>query len=189
MLESIIAYYTKGNNSAFAEMIGLSPQGLNSWKKRNSFDAELICQKCPGISARWLLTGEGEMIEQSAPKAPAANNDTPPQDYIKDVVALINRKDSEIHAKEEELQRFRHQVSDLRSQAAALQAQATEATTQAAEAKAQATELQVQATEARAQAAELQARLAISESEQNHLRLLLQRTASDVPTVHTADVG
>lgn len=68
MLECLINHYTDGNKTAFARLLGVKPQTINTWLIRNSFDVYLIYSKCGGVSASWLLTGEGEMFE--APSAP-----------------------------------------------------------------------------------------------------------------------
>ena len=68
MLECLINHYTDGNKAAFARMLTITPQVLSQWLARSSFDNELLFQKCPGVSASWLLTGEGEMFE--APSTP-----------------------------------------------------------------------------------------------------------------------
>ena len=62
MLECLINHYTDGNKAAFAKMVTVTPQTISKWLARNSFDNELLFQKCPGVSASWLLTGEGEML-------------------------------------------------------------------------------------------------------------------------------
>lgn len=62
MLECLINHFTDGNKAAFGRMLGIKPQTINSWLLRNSFDIDLIYSKCAGISAHWLLTGEGEML-------------------------------------------------------------------------------------------------------------------------------
>lgn len=64
MIRKMARYYKNGNKAAFARMLGISPQTLNSWCARNIFDAILIYEKCDGISAKWLLTGEGDMLEK-----------------------------------------------------------------------------------------------------------------------------
>ena len=33
------------------------------WLSRNTFDAEVIYEKCEGVSADWLLSGKGDMIK------------------------------------------------------------------------------------------------------------------------------
>lgn len=64
MLESLINYYTDGNKARFALLIGVKPQTVSGWVSRNTFDAEVLYEKCANISAEWLLSrGEGEMIK------------------------------------------------------------------------------------------------------------------------------
>ena len=66
MLECLINQYTDGNKAAFARMLTITPQVLSQWLARSSFDNELLFAKCKGVSASWLLTGEGEMFEASS---------------------------------------------------------------------------------------------------------------------------
>lgn len=69
ILECLINHFTDGNKSAFAKKLGVKPQTINTWLLRNTFDIDLIYSKCAGVSASWLLTGEGEMLE--APSTPS----------------------------------------------------------------------------------------------------------------------
>lgn len=61
-VNALISYFSNGNKTAFASKLGLKPQSINNWIARNTFDADLIFSKCDGISAEWLLTGEGDML-------------------------------------------------------------------------------------------------------------------------------
>jgi len=63
MIKAMVSYYTDGNKAAYARLLGVPPQTLSSWESRNIFDAELIYRKCKDISAKWLLSGEGEMLD------------------------------------------------------------------------------------------------------------------------------
>lgn len=63
MILALIEHYSNGNKAQFASLLGITPQGLSTWIKRESFDIELIFSKCEGISAQWLLTGNGEMLK------------------------------------------------------------------------------------------------------------------------------
>lgn len=68
ILENLINYYANGNKKRFSEMLGIKPQTLSGWLNRGSMDYVLLFTKLEGISASFLLTGEGEMFE--APSAP-----------------------------------------------------------------------------------------------------------------------
>ena len=67
-LESLINYYTDGNKTQFANMLGIKPPTVNSWFLRDTFDLELIYSKCIDVSSDWLLTGEGEMLKSERPQ-------------------------------------------------------------------------------------------------------------------------
>lgn len=64
MIESLINYYTDGNQAKFAAKLGIPAQNINAWIKRSTFNAELIFEKCEGVSAEWLLTGRGDMLKE-----------------------------------------------------------------------------------------------------------------------------
>lgn len=65
MLTQLINYYANGNKANFAAMVGIKPQLLSNWLKRNTFDAELLYKECKGVSADWLLSEEGDMIQNT----------------------------------------------------------------------------------------------------------------------------
>ena len=65
MILAMIEHYSNGNKAQFASRLGITPQGLSTWIKRESFDLELVFSKCEGLSAQWLLTGEGDMFENN----------------------------------------------------------------------------------------------------------------------------
>ena len=75
MILALIEHYSKGNKAQFANLLGITPQGLSTWIKRESFDIELIFAKCEGLSAQWLLTGEGEMLKPNVPSVAIPDTD------------------------------------------------------------------------------------------------------------------
>ena len=86
MLEAILSHYTNGNKAKFANILGVSPQTISAWVARSTFDSELIYTKCSDISADWLLTGKGPMLEKeiSASASPLHLTPTIPIDDISD---------------------------------------------------------------------------------------------------------
>lgn len=62
-LQRLIDYYCGGNKSNFAKKLSIKPQTLSGWETRDSMDYDLIFAKCENLSAKWLLTGEGDMLE------------------------------------------------------------------------------------------------------------------------------
>ena len=65
MVENLVNYYSAGNQANFAAKLGIQAQNISAWIKRGTFNAELIYEKCEGISASWLLSGKGDMIDES----------------------------------------------------------------------------------------------------------------------------
>lgn len=62
ILRKLIEYYSDGNGSKFARLLGVKPQTISTWLARNTYDIELIFAKCYNINPFFLLTGEGEML-------------------------------------------------------------------------------------------------------------------------------
>lgn len=65
-LEAMISYYGEGKPSAFAKLLGVAPSTISSWMVRDTIDYDLVFAKCEGISAEWLLSGEGQMLKNAA---------------------------------------------------------------------------------------------------------------------------
>ena len=61
ILETLINYYSDGNKAKFAAMIGIKPQLLSNWIKRDTLDYEQVYNGCPNLSGDWLLSGEGDI--------------------------------------------------------------------------------------------------------------------------------
>ena len=62
-LLKLIEYYSAGNKSEFARLLGVTPQAITTWIARDTFDTETIYAKCVNINADWLLTGAGNMLK------------------------------------------------------------------------------------------------------------------------------
>ena len=122
MLECLINHYTDGNKAAFAKMVTVTPQTISKWLARNSFDNELLFQKCPGVSASWLLTGEGEMFE--APTTPTISQTVTASSHVTQTAggapaetpaaanALLSAKDEMLAAKDEIISALRQSLTD-----------------------------------------------------------------------------
>jgi hypothetical protein len=52
------------SEAAFARFLGITPQTLNNWHKRDTFDLATVYTKCLCLEPHWLITGEGEMIKK-----------------------------------------------------------------------------------------------------------------------------
>jgi phage repressor protein C with HTH and peptisase S24 domain len=67
ILNKIKSHYGFKKDSDLARFLEISPQTFSNWKKRNSYDPQLIYTKCPEINSDWLLTGKGPMLKDSFP--------------------------------------------------------------------------------------------------------------------------
>lgn len=63
ILNEIKSTYKFKKDSEFARFLGIKPQTLASWYSRNTFDIDLLYEKCPNINADWLLSGKGEKLK------------------------------------------------------------------------------------------------------------------------------
>ena len=63
-LNQLVAHYANGVKAEFARMLGITPQNLNSWYVNKYIDIKKVFHTCPGVSADWLVTGEGEMLKK-----------------------------------------------------------------------------------------------------------------------------
>ncbi|MGB0869510.1 MAG: LexA family transcriptional regulator [Flavobacteriales bacterium] len=68
ILNEIKSHYNFKTNSDFAKFLGIRPQVLSNWFSRNTFDTELIYTKCLNLNPHWLITGEGEMLQNNLTK-------------------------------------------------------------------------------------------------------------------------
>lgn len=82
ILDEIINALCLGSKADFARSIDISPQTITNWMNRGiSKDGLLAIQKAyPNISSHWLMTGEGEMLndmsEKIEPLAPTTSVDS-----------------------------------------------------------------------------------------------------------------
>lgn len=63
IIEQIKKHLGLSKDKEFADYLGVKPNVVANWKKRNSYDAELIFTKCDFLNAEILLTGKGELIK------------------------------------------------------------------------------------------------------------------------------
>ena len=71
--ECIINSLCDGNQSRCSKLLGVTPQTINTWLTRDTFDIERVYSCCGALNPHWLLTGEGEMMKDEATKAEPAD--------------------------------------------------------------------------------------------------------------------
>lgn len=125
MLDAIVAYFTHGNKAKFATMLGVSAQTISAWGTRNTFDTELIYTKCIGISAEWLLTGEGPMLREERSKGiihedPQVPTPKPDESILynmyKDLMEEKKEKEKKIEQLTNELRAMERKVGTLEAE-------------------------------------------------------------------------
>ena len=95
-LLSLIDHYSSGNKSEFARMIGVSPQAVNTWISRNTFDIDIVYAKCVNVSPDWLLTGHGSMLKtKGSNQSCSVAEDTIPDHKDKKNKAIYPKKQGE----------------------------------------------------------------------------------------------
>lgn len=84
ILDRIKEAYSLKSNAKLAAFLGIPPTTLSSWYSRNSFDLDLIYEKCVDIDLNWLLTGEGSMFRKESEKEniPVAHPSDSPMEGI-----------------------------------------------------------------------------------------------------------
>ncbi|MDD7724112.1 MAG: hypothetical protein SOY07_08725 [Bacteroidales bacterium] len=87
LLNALIAHYTNGSKAKFAALLGLTPQTISTWFKRNSLDAHLIYKKCEGVSGDWLLSGGEGNMHKTTPDQAGREQSEPPAEQGKQTVA------------------------------------------------------------------------------------------------------
>ena len=94
-VSSLVEYYGKGNKSEFARLLGTTPQVIATWIARDTMNYDLIYAKCEGLSAHWLLSGEGDMLQ--APVATAEYSGIGQlSDTIQSLCTALNERNKEI---------------------------------------------------------------------------------------------
>lgn len=117
IINELKKHYNFKSDKSFADFLGISPQGLNTWKNRNTLDIELLYSKCVGVNANWLLTGNGEMFLDKENKGITTNTSQDSKlllDKIEDLVtekALLKRELEEVKKQLEEVVKSKQPIN------------------------------------------------------------------------------
>lgn len=74
ILKKLAEYYGISKNVDFARFFGLSEPTAFNRLKVGYIDFEQVYEKCPDISADWLLSGEGPMLKKDRDNIVASQN-------------------------------------------------------------------------------------------------------------------
>lgn len=112
ILNTLIQYYANGNKSKFANLLGITPQAISAWEKRNTFDVELVFTKCENINAHWLLSGEGEMLASEDSETLSSTKNDPLSEKL---LLMLEKKDEVIRHQAEDIGKLREQIDQMRN--------------------------------------------------------------------------
>jgi len=73
----------------FANFLGIKQNTLSTWHSRNTFDIDLISQKCDFLNYDWLLTGRGEMLKNNVTEVNIADSPQSEIEYLKREIQTI----------------------------------------------------------------------------------------------------
>jgi len=65
IIERLKSYFQVDSDSKLAQILGVKPNTISTWKARHSVDWPLIFSKCDNLNLNWLLTGEGPMLRNT----------------------------------------------------------------------------------------------------------------------------
>ena len=111
ILERIKAFYKLKSDAKLASFLGIPPTTLASWYSRNTFNLDLIYEKCVDIDLKWLLTGEEVILKNESSlntqaSAPQQENMIPYYMY-KDLQEENRKLEREIGRLEEQLKHLK----------------------------------------------------------------------------------
>lgn len=75
----------------FANFLGIKQSTLSTWHARNTFDIDLISQKCEDLSYDWLLTGNGEMLKNDKIESNITDSKQSELEYYKMQLEMIRK--------------------------------------------------------------------------------------------------
>lgn len=113
ILNNIQEYYGFDVDARFAEFLDIPAQNLTKWKKRRTYNIELLCTKCTEISAEYIITGNGPIVKTES-VIPAKFSE-PNEEYKKEQ-SIEEQLLEKIKFQEEQLEWYRKQLDVLTKQ-------------------------------------------------------------------------
>lgn len=104
-------------DAELARFLGITSGLLANWKARNTYNLEILLEKCSDISLDWLLLGKGEMLRTKTPESTIEkprqiqaeiNNNS---DYIRE---LMETQAKYLKLLEKENERLLRQIDELK---------------------------------------------------------------------------
>lgn len=101
ILNGIKLYYGFKTKVEFAEFLEIDAKVLSAWYRRNTFDVFLLHTKCREISPSWLLTGEGEMLQNFSEKS--TNSSEKCIEKMTNYIEMLEKENKKLNKELEEI--------------------------------------------------------------------------------------
>lgn len=97
IIERIKKYYGFKTNRQFAVFLGVSPQAISGWIKRNTIDYDLIFSKCHDMSIDMMIRGFANKHEDTSKEefTDSSDNETKTKKLAIDMLRGIRMNDQE----------------------------------------------------------------------------------------------
>jgi len=126
ILEELRKYKKFKTQTEFATFLGITPQSISKWYKRNTFNLNILSTKFPEINTEWLVTGEGEMLKGQIVSISNVNgnnigcgHDNTINDSDTSVRELLNQlkvKDNQISKSQDQISKQQDQITKQQEQ-------------------------------------------------------------------------
>lgn len=107
LISRLKIYFKVEADKELAQYLGVSATNLSNWKKRRTFDFDVIFTKCEGINLNWLFFGEGDPL-RGVNKAPPGESIENPNDSL-----LINALRENIETQRRYISFLENRVSEM----------------------------------------------------------------------------
>lgn len=98
-IKEMVDRLASGKNTVFANTLGVSEANIRGYIKNITpkYDVLRAIVTSYGVSAHWLLTGEGEMIEKKVTKpTPEPTNETESDAYLRGQIDALNKSNKDL---------------------------------------------------------------------------------------------
>jgi len=89
ILNKIRLHLNIKTDTEFAKYLGINRNVLSNWKARNTYDINILTQKCDFLNKDYLLTGNGEMLKNNKTDGIVTDSPQNELDYYKSQLEMI----------------------------------------------------------------------------------------------------
>ncbi|HBX45525.1 helix-turn-helix domain-containing protein [Limibacterium fermenti] len=89
ILDRLKEAYNLAGNSELARFLGVAPNTITNWYKRNSIDYDLVFTKCVDIDLTWLITGKESKLAKEKTSSLLFPENTKTNETTKELINKI----------------------------------------------------------------------------------------------------